>query len=192
MDEKSMIAVLEQPGLLEWRAHGIGFIKAYLDEARTLRMNIYNKMFVTPGVTLHHDHPWHLFSTVWAGVLTNIRYERVTPGALGAELFNEGVINCGDFKGLEAPPTVTALAARLPETYVAGQAYEQRSEEIHATTAIDGTVTVLKRGPVTDGTARVFWTEGTEWIDANHVLKEGEVEQAVAVALRQLKETARE
>lgn len=174
----------DDPLSLRWRMHGIGFIKAYVDEERTQRVNIYNKRFLTPNITIHHDHPWHLMSRILAGELTNTRYART---AYGNDFFWEGVINCANYKGVEGHPRLVKLWEVYTEKLPAGTAYVQSAREIHATEAIDGTVTLMDRIPYHggDGTARVFWPRDGEYVNADiHELSEGEIIHAVSVALR--------
>jgi hypothetical protein len=174
MTPNQVISVLTtQRGKLKWRAHGIGFIKAYLDEERTQRINIYHDIFKVPNISLHHDHPWELRSTIVAGQLTNTRYEIVERGS---ELYRCGIINCANFRGLEGEVGTVALRARGEEVYGPGSRYRQLPDEIHATTAVNGTVTIMERTDFTpEGTARIFWPDGSEWVDATRALDAGEV-----------------
>lgn len=199
MNRQELIALLRNPFELDWRAHGIGFIKAYLDAEKTQRINIYHKMFMVPNISVHHDHPWMLRSEILAGELTNKRYDRSYPADEGATCFMEGVITCNDFRGLEGTPKKVWLHGMRPEVYVAGSRYSQLPEEIHETSAIDGTVTLMTRSNFTaDGTARIFWPANSEWVDASRGLdagevgargeRPGEIVQAANAALRQLGE----
>lgn len=191
MNARFLIQLLERPLLLDWRAHGIGFIKAYVDPAKTQRVNIYHQMFVVPGISLHHDHPWKLESHIAAGELTNRRYVRSDPEDEGATCFMEGQIDCVNFQGMSSWTKKTWLHGMTPEVYTAGMRYEQEPDEIHATTAIDGTVTVMRRSPpVGDGTARIFWPAGTEWVDATRKLRGKEIMEATGLALEKLRSEA--
>lgn len=148
------------PLTLKWRTHGVGFIKAYLSE--NLRLHIFHKMFLTPGITMHHTHPWNFQSEVLIGELTNLRLEKID----GKPNFNEGTIDCSNFCGIEGEPQPVHLFPAVWETFVPGQIYRQRAYEIHANEAQDGTVTLMERS-AERGTAKVYWPIGTEYIDAD-------------------------
>lgn len=180
---KEVIAILSKPLDHEWRAHGIGFMKTYLDPDKSWRLNIYHRMLVNPGISIMHDHPWPLESNIMSGVLYNRRFDREPNGHGDGEQFHQGIINCAEFNGLEAEPDLVTLYPGPPETYRAGASYSQQPEEIHETVALDGTATVMFRGPVTDGLARVFWPAGTDWGDASRPITTDEI---LAVANRAL------
>lgn len=188
MTPADIVDILDRPFKLQWRAHGIGFIKAYLDDAKTRRINVYHKMFLTPNISLHHDHPWELRSTIYAGELTNVRYDYVSPGDENTgELYTMGTLCCHPFDGIGQVVHDVVLRARGEEVYAPYSRYRQLPNEVHATTAIDGTVTVLERGPPSaDNTARIFWPEGTEWVDATRELGPGEIVSAAEAAMRQM------
>lgn len=196
MEPKELIQVLRNDPLsFHWRGHGIGFIKAYTNPDKTERINIYDKRFIVPNITLHHDHPWHLTSRILAGELTNTRYQRLSTAHIEHdstyETFHEGVINCANFRGIEAAPRMATLVAQKPEIYRPNDTYMQFADEIHATEAIDGTVTLLRRmTPLNgNGTARVFWPLGTEYVDATiHELSTDDVHAAINKALELLEE----
>lgn len=168
---------------LDWRAHGIGFMKAYLDPARLQRINVYHEMLAVPGISIMHDHPWGLFSYIRAGRLTNVRWHRTHKRQRGATLFSEGIINCADYKGIEGKPVAVWLSRERPEVYHAGDFYNQRPEEIHETSAVNGTITLLTRTIAQDGRARIFWPEGKEYGDATRNLSEDEIYRIAADAL---------
>lgn len=178
------------PTRLHWRMHGIGFIKAYVNEEKTLRVNVYNKRFITPNITIHHDHPWHLVSRILSGELTNVRYEReeLSGGFVTPNQFYEGTISCANFNGIEGAQHIVYLDERSREVYPAGAAYVQSAAEIHMTEARDGTVTLMERVPChgSNGTARVYWPVGTDYVNADiHELSEGEIIHAVSVAIKE-------
>jgi len=169
-----------------WRAHGIGFMKTYLDPGKVQRLNVYHEIFRVPGISVMHDHPWGLFSYIRAGRLTNERWHRTHKKAKMAVLMNEGVINCADYKGIEGKPTIVPLVKERPEIYHAGDFYRQDPDEIHETSAIDGTVTLLTRTVGSTGHAHIFWSQGQEYGDASRNLSEDEVYKAAAVALHRM------
>jgi hypothetical protein len=169
---------------LDWRGHGIGFMKAYIDPDKRWRINVYHEMLRVPGISLMHDHPWGLFSHVRAGQLVNTRWHRSHKKSQGAVLFNEGRINCADYAGLEGTPQVVPLVKERREVYHAGDFYRQNPEEIHETTALNGTVTLLERIPVhSDGRAHIFWPMGEEYGDATRKISDDEIYAVAASAL---------
>lgn len=188
--------LIDEPLSLDWRVHGIGFIKAYVTPDKSTRLNIYNKKFITPGITIHHDHPWHLTSRILAGELTNTRFKRMkTTLDIEAsdeyEIFNEGVINCANFRGVEDRPRLAYLASCKPEVYGPGKTYMQFADEIHKTEAVDGTVTLMRRTTALNGngTARVFWPIGTQYVNADIPdFKKEDAEEAIAKAVELLRE----
>lgn len=173
------------PMELDWRGHGIGFMKAYLNAERTWRINVYHEMLRVPGISIMHDHPWGLQSHVRAGQLTNMRWHRANKKSQGAVSFNEGRINCAKYAGLEGTPQIVSLVKERREIYHASGFYQQNPEEIHETIAINGTVTLLERIPThSDGFAHIFWPVGEEYGDATRNLSDDEVYAVAASALR--------
>lgn len=185
--DEELMDILTNPFKLYWRAHGIGFMKAYLDDAKRLRINIYHSAFIVPNISLHHDHPWDFCSTIRAGCLTNRMFGRTTMNDGESRPYMEGVINCADFKGLEGQARSVGLYPLSTHKFGPGVTYSQQAHEIHATTALDGTITILERGdPSPDGTARIYWPAGTEWVDASREITHAEIATACTTAIQAL------
>ncbi len=184
--EHEIVAMLLHPEYYEWRAHGIGFVKAYLDPEKTVRLNIWHSALITPAITAMHTHPWGLRSQIVAGELRNTRWVRRLEGM--GDPYLEGKINCGQFNGVEGEPTPVWLADQTPEVYTTGMVYRQRPEEIHHTEFEDGTMTVMTRtdAPETEGVASVFWPAGTEYVDATAPWSRDKAKLAFDAALKRL------
>lgn len=175
-------AILQQPfeGGRVWRAHGIGMLRTYLDEARLVRLNLWHHMLVNPGISTMHTHPWNLRSEVVTGKLTNIRWERVRAGDPGAQPWVEDRIPCGmvadpEF-ALKGEARTVYLRPCQPEFIMPGHTYSQKPDEIHTTQFLDGTATVMHRD-VADGVteASVFWPLGEQWGDASRGVTADEI-----------------
>jgi hypothetical protein len=104
--------------------HGIGMLRTYLNPDRTLRLNLWHRELLNPGISTMHDHPWPFTSRIIAGKLTNQRFSRCTKNSVGAFLMQEGRVTCGGgFNGIEGEPEIISLYAHPPEIYTAGMAY---------------------------------------------------------------------
>lgn len=180
---------LRHPLDLDWRAHGIGFIKAYLEPTKTWRLNLYHTTIRNPGISVLHDHPWPLTSYIMAGLLLNRRYDWAGPHTTGGVPMHEGTINCAQFNGLEGEPRDVRLVGLPVEVYYPGMTYSQQPQEIHETAAHNGTATVIRMGERrADGIAKVFWPYGSKWGDASRGLTREEIKIVAEAAIRQLEE----
>lgn len=184
--EHEIAGMLAHPGYYEWKAHGIGFVKAYLDREKTVRLNIWHSGFIVPEITAMHTHPWGLRSQIVAGKLTNYRWDRTTSD-LG-QGFMEGRINCERFCGIEGQPRRVYLARGDAEVYTPGMTYRQEPHEIHHTEFEDGTITVMTRvpAPETEGTASVFWPQGSDYVDATSKWSWNKLSTAIKAAREQM------
>lgn len=192
--------VLDHPRDYRWSVHGIGMLRTYLDDTHDWRLNLWHPVLLNPGISTMHTHPWPFTSYVLAGRLRNTRFDRCTKNSVGAELFNEGKITCGThvqgsstdqggtvFPGLNGPPTIVPLHRRTPETYGPNETYTQLPPEIHDTNAFAGSITVIRRGEMTEGCeASVFWPVGQEWGDASREFNWEDADATLAAAIRQL------
>lgn len=196
LDRDSLISILRDPLQLDWRAHGIGMLKTYLDPAtRHWRLDLWHSVLVTPGISTMHTHPWPFTSFVMAGKLHNYRYARRLANVpdfrrAPAEMYHEGKIACGaHYRGLEGDShPIVPLVPLPPEVYSTGNTYAMLPDEIHRTTFRDGTITVICRGaPETDGeTASVFWPAGEPWGDATSEASDMTILRVTGAALNEL------
>lgn len=127
-----------------------------------MRIQIWDPAFAYPGVSPIHDHPWHFYSTIVAGLLRNQRY---LVSELGTNPHYMRTIKPGVDLKLLSEDTLVHLKPQPLETYGAGMVYSQRANEVHQSLPEPGCVTVIYRDrPAnTPDEARVFYPQGTEW-----------------------------
>lgn len=189
--EHEIAAIICHPFSYEWRAHGIGMLRTYLDPERTVRLNLWHHRLVNPGISTMHTHPWPLRSQVVAGELRNVRWERVKPGDAGAQPWVEDRIPCGMVSdpefALKGEARTVYLRPHPTEVIRVGETYSQRPEEIHATDFLDGTATVMTRGRVEGITeASVFWPLGDQWGDASRDCSTEDIVETISAVRRQM------
>lgn len=152
--------------LADWSQQGFGFLRLRLNE--NTRLHIWDSRLRVKHVSDIHDHTqWGLTSYIVTGMLLNQRYHVRTTDAIGM-LHNMTIINCGVGGGL-LPDKATELVKLYPralESYGPGQAYQQNPDEVHRTFADDGTITLIDQQRTGVHTARVFWPQGEDWVDA--------------------------
>lgn len=151
---------ISNPILGEWSVHGLGFLRTYLDEARTWRLHVWHRCLRNEGISALHTHPWGFRSWILTGLIIDENYMRSSRG----NWWQEGQITCGpQFCGLE-DTKLTRLLFLSSRYRSAGSAYEYQPDMIHETSFIDGTVTIIHRTPPQgDGKASVFWPRGQVW-----------------------------
>lgn len=163
-----------------WTMQGFGFLRLRIDDST--RLHIWDSRLRVPGVSDIHDHTqWAFTSHVISGSIINIRYTIDPDG----QPHNMAVLNCGIGGGMQtALPEAVVLRIGTPELYLPGSSYHQEPDEIHRTTASDGTVTLLKQDRRETDTARVFWPVGGTWVNAiPRTAKEWEINEVGAFAL---------
>lgn len=171
MNDQALVrAICQQPfeGGREWRAHGIGMLRTYLDAGRLVRLNLWHHDLITPGISTMHTHPWQLRSHIVIGGLTNIRWERVMEEQAGASAWLEDQVACGAGDGqLKGEPVEVWLRPQPSEVLLPGTFYSQEPHEIHTTEFRDGTATIMARDKADSmADASVFWPKGETWGDA--------------------------
>lgn len=176
-------AILEQANAFDWTLQGMGFIRLHL--AGQCRLHVWDKRYRTPGVSMIHDHlQWALNSTILSGELANVVYtERDEYGE--GDAYDWATIKPGAGCFFKSAPSRTFLSREiLPERLLPGDTYSQAPDVIHQTAATDGTVTIIRKEPTEDDSARVFWPAGTEWGSAEpRKATADEVESIVGLAL---------
>lgn len=146
----------------DWTVQGFGFLRLRISPS--LRLHVWNSQLRIPGVSDIHDHAqWDFDSTVMSGQIVNLRYD-IEAGGIPHQM---ATILCGEGGGMESPaPEAVGLKPYEPELYTRGQSYSQKAAEIHRTMPADGTVTLIRQQRADVKTARVFWSQGSEWVDA--------------------------
>ena len=154
-------AILSNAGAYEWSLQGMGMLRLHLPDHH--RLHVWDSRYRVPGVSMVHDHlQWGLHSTIVAGRLTNRRYRTVIDAA-NAEPYLFATLKPGYGCYFKHEPQACMLSADSPRLYEEGESYEQSPADIHATDAADGTVTLMRKTPTDDESARVFWPAGSEW-----------------------------
>lgn len=155
-------AILHHANHFEWSLQGMGFIRLHL--VGHCRLHVWDRRFRVPGVSMIHDHlQWALNSTILSGELVNRIYLEGPSAAYGVP-FDWATIKPGAGCYFKSEPKRTYLLPQiLPERLLPGDTYRQAPDVIHETDAQDGTVTIIRKEPTPDDSARVFWPAGTEW-----------------------------
>lgn len=156
---KAMVRkILEGALQFQWSLQGLGMLRLYLSDE--IRLHVWDDRFEFAGASPMHTHPWFFQSTVIAGKLLNLTYERDEGGVP----YNCATIRCGSGGGLVSEPETVRLRDCRPAVYGAGESYEQQPYEIHISRPARGTVTLVERHFYEDvNHALVFWDVGTEW-----------------------------
>ena len=80
-----VLTMLQHAEDFPWRMQEIGLMGLRLDDRREYRLHIWDPSYYA-GEPPIHDHPYDFTSTIIAGELTNIRYER-TPQVMSTCAF---------------------------------------------------------------------------------------------------------
>lgn len=135
----TVLRILDRATDLEWSVQGLGMLRHYLTPE--VRLHIWLHRFMVPNVTVIHSHPWDFRSYIVSG---EVRQHRYTLGASG-EPFTEQTIRCGAGACVMTQPKPVFLFAGSLEVYRPGHWYEQEADEIHFSSPVDGTVTLVER-----------------------------------------------
>jgi len=179
--------ILERPHNHDWSLQGFGMLRLYLSDS--LRLHVWDETFAVPGVSIMHTHPWDFTSTVIAGYITNRIYRQVDGTVPNVEWCMRQLIKCGVGGGPCESNTPEPCHVKLhkAKTYVEGQRYAERSEQIHTSHPVRGTVTLVKRSFKQDTEhAYVYWPYGGKWISAEP--KPARKEQVESIASYSLRE----
>lgn len=144
----------------QWSLQGFGLLRMHLPN--DMRLHVWDSRYRFPEVSMIHDHlQWGLSSIIIAGKLTNRKYEISKKQTAFPYMYTTMKPGYGTY--FKEDPKLVYLMPTEHELYKEGDSYCQRPEEIHETDAADGTVTLMKKYPTDDESARVFWPEGEEW-----------------------------
>lgn len=159
--------ILEKADQYNWTLQGLGMLRLYLSDE--VRLHVWDDRYKVPNVSALHDHPWDFESTIIAGAVNQYRYDIAYPfygteGLLPAWMVT---IKCGVGAEVLTGARAVFLHRHSKEMYVEGDKYTQRSEEIHESLPLRGTVTIVERKFCGNReNARVFYMEGSEWVSA--------------------------
>ncbi len=135
--------ILLHPRDYEWSVQGFGMLRLYLSDE--IRLHIWDSALRVPGVSDIHDHPWDFISEIVAGELTNTLY-RESKLSLGNYTYvHKCTIKCGEGAKTVSEPKEVYLIEDDQETFKEGDSYIQTADEIHRTSALGGTVTIVQR-----------------------------------------------
>lgn len=150
-------AVLKSPYALKWSAQGLGMLRTYLSEE--VRLHIWDKSLQIENVSPLHDHPWHFDSHVVVGEIRQHRFTLHTKiDKPDKSEWNLSLIKCGAGACTLSDPVPVILRELPLEVFREGDDYRQHRNEIHQSTPVDGTVTLItRRFAVNRDAARVFW-----------------------------------
>ena len=142
MDKNEVKAVLLDPST-DWHTHDLGMIFADLEGRGSI--HVWDTALKTAEPPLH-THPWSIDSTVIVGQITNTRY---TVNCCAGQDYHTAESHWANRPGSRAGRfpigdiTDAKLIGAPPETYKAGESYHQDASEIHGSSAVDGTVTLV-------------------------------------------------
>lgn len=155
-------AILSNALDFQWTIQGMGFMRLHL--TGHCRLHVWDSRLRVPGVSMIHDHlQWALNSTILSGELVNRIYVE-GEGDWGGRPYDWATIKPGAGCYFKSETKRTYLMPIvLPERLLPGDTYRQAPDVIHETDAADGTVTIIRKEPTEDDSARVFWPAGTTW-----------------------------
>jgi len=163
VDTKTFVRyILENALAFTWTLQGFGMLRTYIGHSH--RLHIWDSRYSVPNVSDIHTHPWNFDSTVVAGRMINLRYERRNDNS---NSHMEQIIKCGEGGGLCGVPKREYLVCSGSESLSEGESYHQEAHEIHRSIPESGTVTLVKRTVKSDPDhASVFWPLGQSWVSA--------------------------
>lgn len=171
----------------DWSVQGFGMLRYYIRNAG--RLHLWDDRLRYPGVSMIHNHAWHLRSTIVCGSLVNQRYlDNNWQFMSAARPFSHMRLQTGfDTKHLSPVDQVWLLKHRA-ERYLPGDVYLQTAHEVHETIAANGTITLMERNDTAQaGVADVYWPIDSEWGTATpRTATPEEVQRTVATAIEEL------
>lgn len=156
LDRTLVRNLLEHPDGYPWRMQNVGLLALRLDERREYRLHVWDpdRCIGDPPV---HDHPFDFTSTVIVGEMTNTRYVEDPNGIEYARHRYR--------PGAEDARRTDSVRLTASETVVAsGESYRQRSNELHGSGQVPGTVTLLQFGPIEERELTVCLAPGAPWV----------------------------
>jgi hypothetical protein len=135
----------------------LGMLRLYLSDE--VRLHVWNEDFKFKDASTMHTHPWNFHSFIVAGGITNTVYAPYQKG----NAYNRIKIKCGEGCEILSDPEKVHLAP-IPTSYGAGEMYTQQALEIHDSSPLKGTVTIVTRTFLEDRDhAFVFYPINGQW-----------------------------
>lgn len=162
--------ILKNPKGFDWSVQGLGMMRVYVQKPEW-RLHIWNSALRIPNVSPMHDHPWDFDSLIVSGRMRNQRFQLYSGGLVGPAIseYNMVKITCGENACTHGETEKVNLLKGSIETYIPGEIYHQRADEIHYSRAENHCITLVRRvvpaGRSAD-IARVFWEGDGGWVDA--------------------------
>jgi hypothetical protein len=170
-----------------WTLQGFGMLRLHLPDNH--RLHVWNHHYAVCDVSTIHDHlQWGLHSTIIGGALVN-RILEIDPNG---DSHMVGVIKPGiqETPGKvlwREPPKPCGLYEVSRRVYLPGEQYEQAPSVIHESLPEDGTVTLIRKTPTEDESARIFWPIQAEWVSAEpRAATRNEIESICGYALARM------
>lgn len=168
-------AILRNAHAFPWRMSEIGLLALRLDDRREWRLHVWDPESFAGGPPVH-DHPYDFASTVIAGEITNTRYE---PDPAGEEFVRFRYVPGAEDRRRADRVALSATAT----TFRAGDEYRQLAPELHASTQLPGTVTVIRCSWVESPELTVCLRDDLWRSEQARAATPDEIERAVANAL---------
>jgi hypothetical protein len=139
LDKVLVHNILEHALDYPWRYQDIGLLSLRLDEQREYALHVWapDRCAGTPPI---HDHPFDFVSRIIVGELTNTRYVE-DPG--GEKYVRERYSPSDETRRTVDYVQLSSAVAVLGE----GDEYAQIADELHDSSQLPGTVTVICRAP---------------------------------------------
>jgi hypothetical protein len=179
LNEALVRTILEHPADHPWKIQDIGVLGLWLDDRREYRLHVWNPDGAI-GEPVVHDHPFDFTSTVIAGELVNTRY---VEDPSGAEYCRDRYRTDDEHNRR----TDTVRLVGTSEILGPGARYHQVAHELHDSSQVPGTVTVLHMQPHPSAELpelTVCRQPGSPWLSGAARLATGdEVARITAMAL---------
>jgi hypothetical protein len=176
MDRALVRTILEHADVQPWKVQDAGLLGLWLGPSRRYRLHVWDPASST-GEVLIHDHPLDFTSVVMAGEITNTRYE-MDPA--GDEFVRERYA-LGDEANRR---TDSVRLSGTSTTFGPGESYSQAARELHSSSQVPGTVTVLRFTYVDVPLLTTCRREGSPWISGtSHPAEPDEIRRVAALAL---------
>jgi hypothetical protein len=131
-----VFTVLRHAEDFPWRMTDIGLLGLRLDDQREYRLHVWDPTY-SVGDPPIHDHPYDFDSEIIVGELTNTRYEE---DPAGDEYIRFRYSPAAEDRRRSDTVRLSATAT----TFTEGGQYRQLAHELHASSQLPGTVTVIR------------------------------------------------